>query len=258
LIVKLGGSVITDKGRKLALRKRVINRLARELSSYKGPMVVVHGGGSFGHPVASKYKIAEGYKNRGQLMGLSFTHGAMELLNSYVVEAFQKMNVPAISIQPSACAVVSDGRIKSMQLRPIKKLLELGITPVLYGDAVPDLRRGISILSGDQIVVYLAKKLRAPRVVFGTDVDGVYAADPKMDGMARLLRRITPANINTIDFLGNARAGDVTGGMKKKVDELLELAEQGVEAEIVNATRPNVLKRAIQGESGLGTIISRR
>ena len=145
-----------------------------------------------------------------------------------------------------------------MEITPIKGMLDLGITPVLYGDAVPDEKKGISILSGDQIVVYLAKKLNSSRVVLGVDVDGVFAANPKKEEEPMLVKKITLADRKLVDLLGTAGSDDVTGGMKKKVEELLELAKQGVEAEIVNATKPNFLKKAVNGESGLGTIICRR
>ncbi len=258
LIIKLGGSVITDKRRRFTVRRATLTRLARELAAARGPLVVVHGGGSFGHPVASKYGIAEGYKNKGQLIGLSLTHRAMERLNAHVVEALQNAGLPAIAVQPSACAVVSDGRIQSMELAPIKKLLGLGMVPVLYGDAVPDFRKGMSILSGDQIVAYLARKLNASKVILGVDVDGVYTANPKKYKQAKLVRKITSIDREFVASLGAAGVKDVTGGMRSKVKELLALAARGVEAELVNATRPGVIRKAVQGKRGLGTVVRGR
>ena len=257
LIVKLGGSVITDKSRPFKVKLAVIRRLARELKVVKGPLIVVHGGGSFGHPLASKYRIAEGYKKRRQLIGISLTHRAMEKLNSYLIEAFQREGIPAIAMQPSACAVVINGRIKSMDLKPLKNMLAMGLVPILYGDAVSDINKGVSILSGDQIVTYLAKKLRASRVILGVDVDGVYTASPKKDERAELLPKITLYDVELVAALGKGEKGDVTGGMRNKVLELLELAKLGIEAEIVNAAKPNVLRVAVQGKRGIGTIISR-
>lgn len=259
LIVKLGGSVITDKRRKFAVRRAVLKRLAGELAAAKKPLVVVHGGGSFGHPVASKYGIAKGYKSKRQLMGFSLTHRAMEKLNSHVIDALQRAGLPAIAVQPSACAAVSDSRIQAMELAPVRKLLELGLVPVLYGDAVPDLSRGMSILSGDQLVVYLARELDAERVIIGADVDGVYTTDPKKRGVTRLIQTITPGSWPKLSrSLSMPQGPDVTGGMANKVRELLALAEIGVEAEIVNAAKPDILRRAISGERGLGTRITAR
>ena len=256
MIVKLGGSVITDKRKKFAVKRAALRRLANELTATKGPLIVIHGGGSFGHTVASKYNIAKGYENRHQLMGFSLTHRAMEKLNAYVIDALQGAGLPAVAVQPSACAVVSDGRIESMELTSVRKFLELGITPILYGDAVPDLSRGMSILSGDQLVVYLAKELRASRVILGVDVDGVYVVDPKVHRGAKLIRTITPASWrDVIKSIGTAGGPDVTGGMANKVEELLTLAESGIKAEIINAAKPDILKRAILGECGSGTTI---
>jgi len=249
--------VITDKSKPFKVKSAVIERLAKELKVVKGPLIVVHGGGSFGHPLASKYKIADGYKKKSQLMGISLTHRAMERLNSYLVEALQKVGIPAVAVQPSACAVADNGRIKLMQINPIKKMLSIGLVPVLYGDAVPDIDRGVSILSGDQIVAYMARKLGASKVILGVDVDGVYTSSPKKSNRAKLVRKITPADAELVASLGAAGTKDVTGGMKNKVMELLELAKLGIEAEIVNAAKPNVLREAIRGKCGIGTIISR-
>ncbi|MEW6222494.1 MAG: isopentenyl phosphate kinase [Candidatus Hadarchaeota archaeon] len=252
IIVKLGGSVITDKRKPFTVRKSVLGRLAKELSDARGPLVVVHGGGSFGHTVAAKYNIAKGYRSRKQLMGLSLTHRSMERLNAQVVEALQGAGLPAVAVQPSACAVVSNGRIVSMELRPVRKMLELGIVPVLYGDAVTDAKKGMCILSGDQLMSRLASELGASRVIVGADVDGVFTSNPKKDRGARHLDRITPS---TKLSLGGAGVKDVTGGMKNKVDELMALARIGIESEIANAMRPGVMKKLVSGGRGLGTII---
>lgn len=255
LIVKLGGSVVTDKGKKFVVRKKDLKRLADELKAVKGPLIVVHGGGSFGHPLAAKYGIADGYTGKGQLMGLSLTHRAMTILNSYVVEALQKVGIPSIGVQPSGSTVLINGRIKSMHVEPIKRMLALGLVPVLYGDVVSDAKKGVKILSGDQIVSYLARKLGASKVIVGVDVDGVYTADPKGNKKPELLRKITPADMELVLSLGAAGTKDVTGGMKSKVLELLDLARLGIEAEIVNATKPNVIRRAVQGTNVIGTRI---
>ncbi|MGC8817162.1 MAG: isopentenyl phosphate kinase [Candidatus Hadarchaeum sp.] len=256
VIVKLGGSVITDKRKPFTVKRAVIRRLARELKEVWEPLVIVHGGGSFGHPLALKYRIAEGYRHRKQLIGISHTHLAMERLNRHLIEALQSEGIPAMACQPSACTLTANGRIESMDLRPLRKMLALGLVPVLYGDVVLDAAQGVSILSGDQMVSYLARKLGASRVVLGVDVDGVFTSCPKKDSRARLLRVITPEDVELVQSMEKEARGDVTGGMRAKVQELLELARLGIEAEIVNAARPNVLREALKGKRGLGTMIT--
>ena len=254
MIVKLGGSVITDKRRKFVVRRGVLRRLARELGAANCPLVIVHGGGSFGHPLASKYGLAKGFRGVEQLIGFALTHRAMERLNAHVVDALHRAKIPAVSVQPSACVVVEDGRIKSAELTPLRKLLELGLVPVLYGDVVPDMGKGMSILSGDQLVAKLSRELGVKRVILGVDVNGVYTVDPKIDKKAVLIEEINPSRWSSIEKRSKRGAEvDVTGGMANKVRELLKLVGFGVEAEIVNAMRPGTLERAISGERGLGT-----
>jgi len=87
VVLKLGGSVITEKAKPLTPNLKAVKRLAEEISDAKvTSLVVVHGGGSFGHPVASMYKIAEGFADKGQLVGFSKTHEAMVSLNKIVVQ----------------------------------------------------------------------------------------------------------------------------------------------------------------------------
>lgn len=256
LIVKLGGSVITDKSRKFKVREDALNRLAKELKSTYKSLIVIHGGGSFGHPLASKYGIDAGYKDKSQLMGFALTHRAMQELNGKVINAMHDNDIPAVSIQPSACVIVKNGEIESIEISPIRKFLDLGIIPVLYGDTVPDMGKGMSILSGDQLAVYLGLKLSVKRVILGVDTDGVYTSDPKNNEKAELLSSIRPEDWREIkDYLSKGNHTDVTGGMKRKVKELLKLPESGIEAQIVNASKPGVLKRTIKGDKNLGTRI---
>ncbi len=256
VVVKLGGSVITDKTREFSIRKTTVRRLAKELK-VEERMVLVHGGGSFGHPLARRYKLNEGFKHQRQLMGFAKVQRAMILLNSYILEELHRAGIPAVSVQPSACAIVENGRIRSMELDPIKKLMDLRILPVLYGDAVVDMKRGMGILSGDQLVVHLALNLNASRVVLGVDVDGVFTSDPKLNPEAELIGEITPESWRRIRSRISVSSGsDVTGGMFGKVRELLTLARWGIEAQVVNAGKRGVLRRAICGDRGLGTLIT--
>lgn len=257
LIVKLGGSVVTCKERPLTPDPPAIDRLAREVAEAdSGPLIIVHGGGSYGHHVASEYTIMEGYREPRQLMGFSKTRQAMAALNGLVVDALIRHNLPAVSVQPSANLITRRGRISDLRLEPIKGLLGLGLVPVAYGDAVLDSELGFTILSGDQLTSRLATALEAPMVVIGVDVDGLYTEDPKTSPGARLIERITLTDLRRcMRGVGGAMTTDVTGGMFGKIRELVPAVEGGVEVRIVNAKRPGVLYKALKGEEVKGTTI---
>jgi isopentenyl phosphate kinase len=256
-VLKLGGSVITDKKKPSTPNLRAIERLANEISRAQvSSLILVHGGGSFGHPVAERYRIAEGFSEPSQIVGFSETHRAMTELNNLVMKALISHNIPAVEVQPSSCVVTKAGRILNMELRPLKKMLKMGFVPVLYGDAVLDLEKGFAILSGDQLVSSLAIKLDAKQVVMGVDEDGLYTADPKVDSSAHLIDHTTLEELNSLKHkIGRSKATDVTGGMLGKMVELTAAIKHNIPALIVNATKPKRVYKALKGENVKGTII---
>lgn len=258
IVLKLGGSVITAKDKPMTADERNIKRLAEEISAanHKG-LMIVHGGGSFGHPVARQYGIAEGFSSERQILGFSKTHGAMVVLNSLVVEALLDASVPAVSVTPSSFIVTDGGRMGATDFGVVRRLVERGIVPVLYGDAVIDRSRGFSILSGDQLAVRLAVEMGADRLVFGVDIDGVYTANPKLTLSARLIERLSVEKAKGMVEIGKALTTDVTGGMLGKVSEAVSAVEAGVEVLVTNAAKPDVVLRALRGEPVIGTILTR-
>jgi isopentenyl phosphate kinase len=258
-VLKIGGSVITDKNGELAAKTHEINRLAEEIQNANiKNLIIIHGGGSFGHPVAEKYKIKDGYKEELQKIGFSETHHVMTVLNGLFVDSLVWHNVPAVSITPSSCIITENGRIKQFEDAPVKALLKLGFTPVLYGDAVLDTKLGFTILSGDQLVSALAMKFNARSIIIGIDEDGVFNADPKLDKTAKMFEHLTLEELRKLQGkLGKATACDVTGGMFGKMAELIPVIEQKIPVTIVNATEPRYVCRALQGEKVKGTIIEK-
>lgn len=251
MVLKLGGSVITVKDKPMTPRPEAIRRLAGEIAEADVKLILIHGGGSYGHPVASRYGIAGGYRSEIQLRGFAETHQAMVKLNTLIVEALVEAGVPAIGVPPSSFIITTDGRITKLELQVLREMLKMGLTPVLYGDAVLDTRRGFTILSGDQLASRLAVELGAERLIYGVDIDGVYTKDPKR-GKAELLERVTPSTLKELET-ASPTAVDVTGGMRAKVEEALRAAEMGVEVVILNAMREGVILKALRGEAVRGS-----
>jgi len=65
IILKIGGSVITEKGSVSRAREAEIDRISREIAVFRkdsdSQLILVHGAGSFGHPHAMKYRLSEGF-----------------------------------------------------------------------------------------------------------------------------------------------------------------------------------------------------
>ena len=97
ILVKLGGSIITDKKVAYKLRGRAIKRLANELKKRKVNLVIAHGNGSFGHTSSAKYGGMKGYKSK---IGIAKVAQDVSNLNQIITNTFVKEGLPAISLRP--------------------------------------------------------------------------------------------------------------------------------------------------------------
>jgi isopentenyl phosphate kinase len=258
IILKIGGSAITDKTGELAAKTEIINRLAEEIKRADlDNLIIIHGGGSFGHPTAAKYGIKEGYKeDPTQKLGFAETHHVMTVLNGLVMDALIWHEVPAVSVAPSCCFITNNGKVKYFDETVLQSMAKMVFTPVMYGDAVLDEKLGFTILSGDQLVSYLAIKYKAQKIVVGTDTDGLFDSDPKTNPNAKPFKSLTLAELKALQpKLGKAQGTDVTGGMAAKIAELIPAIEQGVHVTITGATKGLSIYRALTDQSVLGTEI---
>lgn len=245
VVVKIGGSVITEKeAGSLTVKMGELGRIIDELKSAGVSTILVHGGGSFGHTVAKQYSVHMG-KTHSTPNSASRVMNSMVQLNHIVMGTMIDRGLAPLSLPPHAMLGVTMS-FDRKQIRLISLALQQGFTPVLYGDVVLDNKNGFKIVSGDYIAAELAILLRAKRLVFGTNVDGVY-------------RRLgDPASLYTqIDrhTRFKTEVGDVTGGIRYKVTQGLRAASAGIETLIVNATRPDNIRKAVLGEQLLGTKI---
>lgn len=260
IILKLGGSALTIKdAEKPTIDEINLDRIAQEVSNYNDDMVIVHGAGSYGHIHAKKYAIGDeitnAQENLFKIEGLCKTQASVQLLNYIVVNKLQEKGVPAIGIKPSTFIITENKRISVCDSTIIKRYIDEGFVPVLYGDAVLDLNDDIkfAIISGDQLINYFAKELKADKVILSSDVDGIYTDNPKTNPNAKLIDIVTKDTQLTLTE--NNNQADVTGGMAGKISELLELAGYGIESLIINAEKEGNLKLAVSGQDVKGTII---
>ena len=252
LILKLGGSVITHKDQNYTAHKENIKRLSQEIAdANQYPLIIVHGGGSFGHPHAKKHDIANGLKPDPQLIGFSETHQAMLQLNKIIVDSLLEAGVPAFSLSASSMMRTDGKRLNVFDPEIVKHFIESGMVPVLFGDAVLDSKQGVAILSGDQLIAKLASAFNAKNVVFGSDVDGIFTDNPKINPEAELIESFSISNVKA--NVGNTTHTDVTGGMLGKLSEAAEVVKTGSEVLMINAYTPGRVKSAILGEKVIGT-----
>lgn len=253
-VIKLGGSAVTVKDRPRVLRSDVVLRLFREIGRYRserreGGMVLVHGGGSFGHPVVKSCVSRCGRIDEGCFVE---TADSMDTLNHILRRYAIAVGLRVVSLPPrSFCTIVAG--YPSCRIEALAALLERGLTPLTYGDVVAS-DEGFEVLSGDTLAWYIARELGASEIVFVTDVDGLYDRDPKTYPSAR---RIARASIDEVlGYLsGSSSEVDVTGGMLRKLYEGRRLGLRGVKVKIVSGLAEGELYNALASDNFAGSIV---
>lgn len=251
-LVKLGGSVLTDKSRLRTPRRAAIARLGRELAASEESLIVVHGAGSFGHILARRYGLHERFRGKDQIAGSARVQRDVKLLNGLVIDSLLRAGLAPVSLPPSAVLTMDDGHVASFDTKVFRDYLVLGLTPVSFGDVVRDRSRGLSVCSGDSVMLELAKVFRPSRVLFVADVDGLYTADPKGRRDAVLLKAMRSSDLARIDFAPPGPT-DITGSIEAKARRMIEIASVAGESLLLNGNVKNRVRDAVRGRPVVGT-----
>jgi isopentenyl phosphate kinase len=256
LLVKLGGSVITDKARLRTPRRAAIRRLAAELASVRQPLLAVHGAGSYGHILARRHHLGEGGSSSSKRVAAARVQQDVKELDGLVVNGLLAAGLAPVPIPPSTVLSLDDGKVATIDLTPFLEFSSMGFTPVTFGDVVRDLRRGFTVCSGDLMMLELARAFRPERAVFVADVDGLFTTDPKRRRGAELLEEVQPKDLDRIEFTSSSRT-DVTGSIEAKVRRMFEIADHTGECLIVNGNVKNRVRDALRGRRVVGTRVTR-
>ena len=216
VVLKLGGSVITDKERPEALDGPALDAAADAIADADvSDLVVVHGGGSFGHHNASEHGVSKTDGSRDAAAAVEI-HGAMKTLNDFVLARLHERDVPAVPVHPfSAARRNREGDLRLMT-EQVETMLGEGFVPILHGDVVAHEDAGVTILSGDEVVTAVARGVDADRVGFCSTVPGV------LDDEGEIVAEIRSYD-EVASYVGESDTTDVTGGMAGKVRALLSL-----------------------------------
>ena len=254
IILKIGGSVITDKTKEGSFRKEVMDALAKNIKKANKEIILIHGAGSFGHIQAKKYKLDKGYSRKDQLHGFAITHEMVQRLNTLVLKSLQNAGINAVSISPHSVVKLNDHKLAEMNYNMFEEYLEKRFTPVTFGDVVLDKKLSFSICSGDLLSLELARHFKPKKVIFAIDEDGLYTSNPKINKNAKLIESTTINQIEKLSTSLDAHA-DVTGGMKGKLEIIKNIANLGIDTILVNGNKPNRLYKVLVEKDAKSTTI---
>jgi len=242
ILIKLGGSIITNKKKPLSARRKTIDNILKQIRKIKEPIIVVHGGGSYGHYWSIRYNMHTN-PARYDLKGVSVVKNSMIELNKIILDAAVKNRLNPYCLPPTDF-MKGNSSIKS-KILAINNIAKSGLMPITYGDALWYGQKKSYILSGDVIMTTLARILKPRLCMFVLNVDGVYS-NMKSKKLIYDFKKEKPV-ITTNKM-------DVTGGMTRKITEASKISRSGLKVFFVNGNKPQRITDAVSGKKFEGTL----
>jgi isopentenyl phosphate kinase len=257
IIIKLGGSVITFKEKPLTPNYPTIEKMANIVKQLRKryKIIIVHGGGSFGHYWSLKYDMhTQPFTYQDE--GVSRVRESMIKLNHIIVEKFISCGLKPFCIHASSF-VFNNLPCKERVLDMVEMIENNNILPITYGDVIHTSKGNFSILSGDTLMNILSVNLNPKFSIFTTNVDGIYATLKNGNLLSNIIinenNELLTTTDNKIEF--SNMSFDVTGGMKRKISESINIVQSGIPVYLINGLYPERMIDIINGGDFIGTSI---
>ena len=242
ILIKLGGSIITNKEKPLTVRKKSIDKISKYLRKIDEPIIIVHGGGSFGHYWSVKYDMHT-KERKYDPKGVANIKNSMVDLNKIILDSLQKNKLNPYCLPPSDFMSANKPILK--KVKEINEIAKYNFVPVTFGDALWYGNKKTYILSGDKIMSHLARILKPKLCIFALNEDGLYS-DLKSKKLILELKNEKPSMTEN--------KMDVTGGMTRKVEEATKISKMGLNVFFVNGNKPDRIVKAIKNKKFEGTL----
>ncbi|MYB47455.1 MAG: gamma-glutamyl kinase [Cenarchaeum sp. SB0662_bin_33] len=256
ILIKFGGSVITDKSVPLSFRKETVHVMGEAIRvlSESEPVIIIHGGGSFGHYYSVQYDMHTAPRHYS-LDGFSIVRNSMVRLNNLILDVLSQCELRPYCCPPSVLVYSNDAPYHNNnnipnihntipeRVRELQTIAESGMCPVTYGDAMWHGSGMSYILSGDVIMEMLSSILRPRLAVFTLNVDGLYESMETK----KVIPRMDTRELADIAIPNNPQQNDVTGGMVRKVSVATEICNGGIDVFFVNGNKPDRITDILRG-----------
>jgi len=138
------------------------------------------------------------------------------------------------------------GEVTAVNTAFLQMLLEKDYVPVISPIGLGPSGESLSI-NADDVAAHVATALGAKKLIYLTDVPGLLESAP--DG--ELVRQVTAD-----DLRQRLAAGSITGGMKIKVQSILEALQGGVErVHVLDGRQPHTVIAELFTDRGVGTLV---
>jgi len=163
-LIKLGGSLITDKNKLHTFNTELIKHFFKELkifySQTKTHLIFGSGAGGSTHYLASRYQTLQGIAGKSGLRGAVLVKQSALKYHLKVLNLGVQAGLPLFSFSASSLLSAKEASVDSHNLTPLLYSLKKNFVPHLYGDVIFSQKKGWTIFSTEKIFTVLVKHLQ--------------------------------------------------------------------------------------------------
>jgi acetylglutamate kinase len=257
VVVKFGGNAMTDTSLARQFAEDVVL-----MHSVGIRIVVVHGGGPQIGELLGRLGIQSEFRDGLRVTDAVTLDVARMVLegkvSSEIVSAINIHGPYAIGLSGADAGLIRAqarhpelgfvGDITSVNPHIIERLLAEEFIPVISTIGSDEHGQAYNI-NADTVATAVAQSMRAEKLIYLTDVDGLLA---DVNEPASLITRIRVRELRDMIL-----SGALTGGMIPKALACIDAVEGGVRSvHMVNGTAPHVLLLELFTDEGIGTMIT--
>ncbi|MCR5785607.1 MAG: acetylglutamate kinase [Eubacterium sp.] len=258
IVVKYGGSAMTDEG----LKKSVIEDVTLlKLVGFKP--IIVHGGGKeisrWVSKVGMEPKFINGFRVTDEDT-MEIVEMVLNKVNKSLVDKVLQLGVKAVGISGKDGGLLhvtkkyTDGKdigyvgdVDCVDPKIIYDLLEKDFLPIIAPTGIDDDYNTYNV-NADDAASAIAKAVKAEKLAFLSDVEGVYMDMDKPESLISELRVSEAYKL--------IKDGIISGGMLPKINNCIDVVENGVQrVHILDGRIPHCLLLEIFTNKGIGTAI---
>ncbi|HIT45148.1 MAG TPA: acetylglutamate kinase [Candidatus Aphodovivens excrementavium] len=259
IVIKYGGAAMVDE----KLRADVMADIVLLKIIGMNP-VIVHGGGKAITAAMQRHQLEVKFVD-GQRVT---TDEAMELVRTVLTGKVNQELVAAINIHGNLAVGVSGadagtiiasqadprlgrvGKVECINSQLLEDMVASDFIPVLATVGI-DEEGGFYNVNADVVAGHVAAAIGAHKIVFLTDVDGLYEDFSNKDS---LVSRMTLQEAKDL-----VESGTLSSGMVPKMRSCVHAMEAGVHrAHIINGTTPHALLLELLTDKGIGTMVDQQ
>lgn len=256
VVIKYGGAAMVDK----RLRSDVMSDILL-LKIIGARIVIVHGGGADINEALSHYDLPVEFKNGQRVTSPEAMEIVREVLvgkvNQELVAAINQHGTVAVGVSGSDAGTLMAeqldpelgrvGRITSVNADYLESLMDNEYIPVVATVAQGE-DGGFFNINADVAAGAIAQAVHAHKIIFLTDVDGLYE---DFSDKSSLISNLTLEETEAL-----LARGDIDKGMIPKLQSCVNALRGGVfRAHIINGTIPHSLLIELLTSTGSGTVM---